>query len=208
MAETVVLLHGILRTGVSMRPLEKALREAGYAVKNLTYSSTRHSVPDLAAWLASSLIGSAGPLGFVTHSMGAIVTRAYLARPDALPADRAVFIAPPNTGSVEADRTSRSWFYKAVLGPAVFDLRTDAPSYPVPSIPFGVIAGGTGKEKGFAARIPGDNDARVRVAETRLEGMRDFLLVPRTHTFIMQAPEVIAATLSFLRSATFGERGV
>ena len=33
--------------------------------------------------------------------------------------------------------------------------------------------------------------------------MRDFLTVPRTHTFIMRAPEEIAQTLNFLRLGQF-----
>lgn len=194
---SVVFLHGILRTALAMRPLERAFAADGYATANLTYPR-RLAIKDLAAWVHETLVARAlpAPLGFVTHSMGGIVMRAYLSRPDALATTRAVMIAPPNRGAVEADKAIASLLRRTVLGPAIYDLATTAPQLPPPPCPFAVIAGGNGV--GYARRLTGDNDGRVLVNETRLDGMAAFLLVPRRHTFIMQAPEVIAAARAFI----------
>ncbi|MCC6807148.1 MAG: alpha/beta fold hydrolase [Deltaproteobacteria bacterium] len=198
----VVLLHGILRSGLSMRPLESALKDAGYRVLNVSYPSRALAVPALAEWLTERIDRAAlqEPLGFVTHSMGGVVMRAYLMRRDAKETARAVMIAPPNKGAVEADRSAQSWLYRRVLGPAVLDLQTKVQAPDPPPCAFAVIAGGTGTAHGYSARLLGDNDGRVRVDETKLDGMSDFLLVPRRHTFIMHAPEVIEAALRFLES--------
>ena len=37
--------------------------------------------------------------------------------------------------------------------------------------------------------------------------MTDFTVVHRSHTFIMQAPEVAAQTITFLRTGRFGTPG-
>lgn len=206
---TVVLLHGLMRTSGSMRRMATALRNDGSDVLNLSYPSMTTSLTHLGEWLERALEKNAAqaPLSFVTHSLGGLVMRAYLSRERHLEALCAVMIAPPNRGSVEADRTSGLWLHSRVLGPVVKDLRTDATPLPAPPCPFGVIAGGTGTAVGYSKRIPGDNDARVRVEETKLEGMTDFLLVHRRHTFIMQAPEVIAATRAFLQTGSFTRTG-
>ena len=62
---------------------------------------------------------------------------------------------------------------------------------------------GTGTDRGYSFLLSGDNDGTVRVEETRLEGAKDFLVVPRLHTFIMNAREVIDAAIRFLETGRF-----
>src|SRR5262245_15203608 len=132
---TVVLLHGIFRAGTSMRALEKALAADGFATVNLTYPSRKMGLVDLGAWLERTLQerSVAGPVGFVTHSMGSLVCRSYAARPNSPALARTVFIAPPSRGALEADRASKLLLHRTVLGPAVLDMRTHLPPLPVPS---------------------------------------------------------------------------
>lgn len=173
-----------------MRPLERALVQDGYSVVNLSYPSRQMRVSELSQWLHDALAKRqpALPLGFVTHSMGGLVMRAYLARKDALPTAAAVMIAPPNNGAVAADVRAKKLFYRSVLGPALDDLCTFAARPPPPPCPFAVIAGDAGAE----------HDGRVLVSETRLDGMAEHTIVRRRHTFIMMAPEVIEAARRFL----------
>ena len=49
----------------------------------------------------------------------------------------------------------------------------------------------------------GESDGRVSLASARLEGMTDFIVVPRGHAFIMRAPEVAEQTIAFLRRGRF-----
>ena len=51
--------------------------------------------------------------------------------------------------------------------------------------------------------IAGEHDGKVTVAQTKLEGMKDFAVVNSTHTFIMDNNEAISLVLQFLRDGTF-----
>ena len=51
--------------------------------------------------------------------------------------------------------------------------------------------------------IPSINDGTVSVLSTRLAGMRDFIALPVSHTFIMRNAEATRQTLEFLRDGHF-----
>ncbi len=51
--------------------------------------------------------------------------------------------------------------------------------------------------------IPGEDDGKVSVERSRLDNMKDFLVVERTHPFIMRADEVMEAVASFIESGKF-----
>src|ERR1700748_2778728 len=80
----VVLLHGIARTTRSLRRLEQSLQQAGFATLNVGYASRRRPLEALAEDIhpevAAFADASAGPLHFVTHSMGGLLARVYIAR--------------------------------------------------------------------------------------------------------------------------------
>ena len=72
-----------------------------------------------------------------------------------------------------------------------------------PTCEFAIIAGGKGDNQGWKTTLPGDDDGTVSVATTRLAGARDFIVVPRGHTFIMNAPEVKEYTVRFIEKGHF-----
>ena len=62
-----------------------------------------------------------------------------------------------------------------------------------PTISFGVIAGDRWINPVGPWLLPAPDDGTFSVASTRLSGMSDHLIVPHTHTFIMNSAEVVQA---------------
>jgi hypothetical protein len=56
----------------------------------------------------------------------------------------------------------------------------------------------------LAERIfEGPTDGRVSVGRARADGMTDFMVVDRAHTFMMWGGDVLAATFGFLETGHF-----
>jgi pimeloyl-ACP methyl ester carboxylesterase len=208
--EMVILLHGLARTNRSMRPLEKPLSVAGFQVHNLRYPSTDLTPEELVANLAaqiSTCCTGASRLHFVTHSLGGILVRAYLADHALSNLGRVVMLAPPNHGSEYGDLISASKLFRSALGPTAVQLGTSPESLPnrlpEPSFEFGVIAGTRRVNPLSAFLIPGESDGTVSVASTRLAGMSDFITVPTSHTLIMWSDTTAGYVVEFLRHGHF-----
>lgn len=208
--ETVVLLHGLYRSESSMRPLEAPVRYAGFRVVNLGYDSRSQTPEAFVAALDAQLAdccSDAARLHFVTHSLGGIVTRAYVAAKRPANLGRVVMLAPPNHGSPLADVVAGSSVLRFLLGSTAAQLGTSPSSFPnalpAPDFEVGVIAGITSRNPLGAFLIDGASDGTVPVASTRLEGMTDFITVDSAHTWIMRSDEVATQTVQFLRDGRF-----
>lgn len=208
----VVLLHGLGRSTWSMKKLEWALRRKNYRVINVAYPSTRVSIEDAAnVWLDRALKEDAPDksvkIHFVAHSMGGIVLRQYLSNHRIENLGRVVMLAPPNQGSELAERLKNNCFYRIATGPSGQELGTGSASLPkrlgAVEFPLGVIAGDRSLNPVFSAWIPGPDDGKVSVRSTRVQGMRDFLLVHKSHTWMMWSGRVILDVASFLRNGLF-----
>jgi pimeloyl-ACP methyl ester carboxylesterase len=207
---TVVLLHGLGRSSANMLILKWRLQSRGYGVCNVGYDTRAESIEAATDSVFDSIRergGEAGPVHFVTHSLGGLVLRCLLDRHAIPSAGRAVMLAPPNRGSEIADSIRSSTLARGLFGPLLGQLGTrpqDIPrSLPVPSIPFGIIAGTHWINPIGPFLLSGPHDGTVTVASTRLEGMSDHLVVPHTHTFIMNPPEVARQVDQFLRRGRF-----
>jgi pimeloyl-ACP methyl ester carboxylesterase len=208
----VVLLHGIARTSRSLRKVERALRAGGFATLNLDYASRRKPLDALAADIHPDIIAFAdsigGPLHFVAHSMGGLLTRVYVAhhRPAAL--GRVVMLGTPNGGSEVADLLKDLLLYRAFYGPAGQQLTTeqdaDLTSLPPPDYAVGVIAGIRSIDP-IASRfiLPRPNDGRVSVQSAKLANMTDHTTVKASHTGLLRHRVAIDQTIAFLREGCF-----
>jgi triacylglycerol esterase/lipase EstA (alpha/beta hydrolase family) len=208
--ETVVLLHGLARTDRSMRPLEKRLTDAGFQVHNLGYPSTERTPEELVANLhaqISACCAAVPRLHFVTHSLGGILLRAYLADHPHGNLGRVVMLAPPNHGSELADLLSDSRLFELAFGPTATQLGTAPDSLPnrlpPPTFEFGVIAGTRSVNPISGLVLPGQNDGTVSVTSAGLSGMSDFVAVPVSHPLIMQSEVVGRHVIEFLQHGRF-----
>jgi pimeloyl-ACP methyl ester carboxylesterase len=209
-ADCVVLLHGLLRSSTSMQALGERLDDAGYLVVNVDYPSREFPIETLAPMAMEQGLAGCGdeaPLHFVTHSMGGILVRYYLAQQVLPDLGRVVMIAPPNQGSEVVDRLGSMPGFRLMNGPAGMQLGTgpDGIAARLPAVDYtvGVIAGTRSINLLLSRFLPNPDDGKVSVASTRVAGMTDFITMPYSHPLIMQRRAVIEQVLRFLAVGQF-----
>ena len=206
----VLLIHGIGRSTGTFSDLREAAATAGFEAIAISYPSTRGTIEEHADGIAALLNRMEGieKISFVTHSMGGLIARRLLAA-DAdwqyrMRVGRIVMIASPNQGSAVAAWLKDFPPYQVLYGKAGQQLVSESVSgTPLLRPEFGIIAGGKGDGRGYNPLLPGDDDGTVTVAETRLEGAKDILVVPTIHAAITNHPRTVRATVNFLKFGAF-----
>lgn len=203
MKETVILIHGMGRSRASMWILEYRLREDGFSTLNFPYVPQLESLDGISSRLLRFIDGRVKTPRYhlVGHSLGNIIIRNGFKQeyPEGL--GRIVMIAPPNQPPELARIAGRVPLYPWLTGDSGRKLADPEfyASLPIPSVPFGVIAGTRGQRLTFSE----PNDGVITVASTRLDGMADWIELPHTHTFIMNARDTADCCVRFLRTGTF-----
>lgn len=212
-AECVVLLHGLARTAASMKVMAATLAEEGYHVANIDYPSRKAPIESLARKAVEDGLGAcpaASTVHFVTHSMGGILVRYYLANHLLERLGRVVMLAPPNKGSEAVDAMRHVPGFSWLNGPAGYQLGTDKNSVPRSLGPvdfeLGIIAGTRTLNLILSQFLPNPDDGKVSVESAKVDGMQAFITVPYTHPFIMTAKEVIDESVLFLRTGHFSKQ--
>ena len=208
----VVLVHGVASSPIFFSKMENALRKEGYRVLSVSYPSTKARVEILAEQVFAQIFSKKGegPIHIVTHSMGGILLRQYL-KTNGIPhrLGRVVMISPPNAGSQIVDKIGDWWLFGKIMGPAARQLGAEENSLPRRLGPFpdgielGIIAGNFSFEPHFSAMLPGDDDGKVTVASTHLNGEKEHITLDYSHTFILRRKVTIEAVSRFLEYGSF-----
>jgi len=208
--ESVVLLHGLARSERSFMKMEAALTDVGYHVVNYGYPSRQHDVKTLAGDVipkALSRCPSGNTIHFVAHSLGCILIRQYLSERPIDNLGRVVMLGPPNGGSQVVDKLRDVPGFKLINGPAGVQLGTGELSVPNQLGPanfeVGIIAGTRSINLILSTILPGSDDGKVTVENTKLEGMSDHIALPVSHPFLMKNDRVIKQVIRFLESGAF-----
>ena len=210
--ECIILIHGLARTSRCMNKAASILESYGYDTINVNYPSRKKTVQQLVKQHIQPIIkdcesNNYQQIHFLTHSMGGILLRAYLAKHTIRNLGKTVMLAPPNQGSEIVDKLGHLALFSLLNGPAGLELGTDPNSMPkqLGNIDFetGVMTGDKSINPLLSLLIPGKNDGKVSVDRAKTKGVKDFIVVPYSHPFIMQRTSVIYQALFFIQNGCF-----
>ena len=206
----VVLLHGLGRSERAMWRIQRRFADAGFEAHAVGYDSRDQSIDEIVAEVDTAIESCCADverIHFVTHSLGGIVLRAWAEKAGSGRISRAVMLSPPNHGSEIVDRLGR---LRSVLGPTGKELGSHDDSAPnrlnaLGPVRFelGVIAGNRSMNPIGSWILDGPDDGTVSVASARVQGMRDFLVVPSTHGFMNYNADVAFQALHFVQTGAF-----
>ncbi len=201
----VLCIHGALRSRLGMWPTALYLRRLGFDARTFGYATRTGGLQDHAraldacirAWLPEDL----PRIGFITHSMGGLVVRAWLAHFAPSVAVRVAMLSPPNQGSALARANADNPLFRMLYGDAArVLLEPGFPGLPpaVDNAEVLVLAGGRGSPQGYNRALHGDNDGVVAVEEMSLPGM-PMEFVGGVHGVLQWTPSILQRAASFLR---------
>ena len=227
--DTVLLLHGLWMNGFVMSWLAHALDRAGFRTEAVDYRGTRDGMDAHVDRLAQAVAQTQGArIHIVGHSMGGVIAMRYLAQSGDTRSSRSadtrssrsadarssrladarvcrlVLLGAPVRGSQAARDFEGHALGRMLLGASVALWR--APFEP--RVPAGFEVGAIAGTNAFGlgalfVTLPGENDGVVTVEETRIDGLRDHIVLPVSHTGMLMSDPVAAQTAAFLAHGRF-----
>ena len=199
----VLLVHGLGRTPVSLQGLGRALRRSGHATRLFGYYAFAEHYDRIRLRLASelrALARSSEPVGLIGHSLGGLLLRHALVEAPGLRVHRLIMLGTPNQPPRLAVRANR-WLPFRVFARSCGSLLATPGAFariPPPAVPYTLVAGTAGWR-----RVPGPfgaepNDGIVSVSETLVTEGDEPLLLPVTHTFMMNDQRLQQMVLDLL----------
>lgn len=203
--QRVILTHGLWMNRLSMQAMAARLRHAGFAPEIFGYATVVGGPDSAIPRLVKRL--ERGPAHVLAHSLGGLVVLSALQRHPELPVPRVVCLGSPLCGSAAAGGMAGRVWTAASLGRSADLLRRGCEPWAGPA-EIGMIAGrspyGLGR---FVGRIHGENDGTVSVAETRLRGLADHVVLETSHSGLLFSAEVARLAVSFFQNGRFDGPG-
>lgn len=203
--EPVVLVHGLWMHGALMQWMARRIAHAGFVTHCFTYPSVRLTMSENARRLALFAQGLGEKrIHFVGHSLGGLLIARMLSETHSFDAGRVVLIGSPFADSYAARVLSRVRVGRAAVGASVAEwlqgTRPDLSRYDV-----GVIAGNRAVGLGMMVTrgLKEPHDGTITVAETRVPGARDQVVLNVSHSEMVVSALVARHVSEFLRRGQF-----
>ena len=197
----VVLLHGLWMPGASMQWFASKLAAAGFEPEIFAYHSVADG-PDTAVPRLVELLAAA-PADIVAHSLGGLIALQALQEAPELRVRRVVCLGSPLTGSGAATGMLRWAPAAAMLGRSAALLQHGVDRW-TGGAEVGVIAGCVPHGLGaLLAGFDGDHDGTVAVAETRLPGLADHVVIEASHSGLLFSTDAVDQATAFLGTGHF-----
>lgn len=204
-AETAVLIHGLWMHAAALLVHRHRLACAGFAVQSFSYRSHGASLAANVERLAQFIANIRTPrVHLVGHSLGGLLALSWLAMDPGSRPGRFVLMGSPCTGCRAAEWLGASALLRPLLGRSLPEWL----ARPLPCLPataeIGIIAGS--RRFGLGCLIPGlptPNDGVVTLAETRLPGARDHIVLPVSHSGMLFSRRCSKETEYFLKNGRF-----
>ncbi len=200
----VLLVHGLGRTPASLLSLGRRLRREGYRPELFGYYAIVESHPRIVDRLAQRLrrLALEGlPVGLVGHSLGGLLLRQAVALVPELEVQSLIMLGTPNQPPRLARRV-RHWRTFQLFARSCGEFLatpTAIAGLPAPAYPYTLIAGTSGWLGGWSPFGDEPNDGFVAVGETRITPTDTPVILPVSHTFMMNHRAVQDAVLAALR---------
>ena len=202
----IIMLHGLGRSANSLWIAEQFFTARDYEVHRLAYPSTKKVLDQLGEQIRSEAQGlcSTTP-NFLTHSMGGIILRVIKSTHPDFAVARVVMLGPPNHGSEIVDEWGDWKLFAQLNGPAGARLGRDGIVTELPNVEFdlGIIAGSRSLNPYYSHLITGSDDGKVSIEATKVARMQDHIVLPVTHTLMMNSGEVLNQALHFFQNGYF-----
>lgn len=202
---SVVTVHGLWMRGGSMALFRRRLEPKGFQLYEFTYPSVSNSLAANAAALAAFVAATPGrKVHLIGHSLGGVVIREML-ESHVSRVGRIVCLGSPLRGSRTGARLARlpGGRYAIGLGLAELNARGGFTAW-VDGVEAGSIAGRVPFGLGHLFGPFGEpNDGTVAVAETRIDGARDHVVLPVSHFAFLWSRRVADQTAHFLLHGRF-----
>jgi hypothetical protein len=200
----ILLVHGLWRTPLSFLSLVRRLHAWGHSPEQFAYAAIAQRYEAIVERLVcrlDRLATSGAPYAVIGHSLGGVLLRSAIPRIAGRPPEHLVMLGTPNRPPRLARRLGVHWVYRRLMGECGINLASEDfyTALPVPVVPYTIVAGTTGPRGRWSPFDNEPNDGVVAVSETKIRDDDVVVLLPVTHTFMMNNPDlqaVIARTLA------------
>lgn len=198
----VLIVHGIWNARSWVSPLAARLRSAGFDTELFGYPSI-FGGPDVAVPALIERLRGEGALNVVGHSLGGLIALEALRQVPGLPVPRLVCLGSPLCGSRTAQFLTANTWLAPVLGRSGSLLQRGCEPW-AGATQIGMVAGNVPHGLGrLLAKLEGESDGTVSVAETRLPGLADHCVVASSHSGLVFSQAAAAQAAHFLRHGRF-----